>query len=360
MNSSHPNYATLTVNLSALRANYALLKSTLGGKACASVVKANAYGLGVEQVSKSLWEEGCRHFFVATLKEGIELRSILPDADIYVFFGVQPGEAKAFCNHKLIPVLNSMEQIAAWKPHAAGGIGATLHVDTGITRIGLSEAEAMEIAGDDTLRKNLGLKLVMSHLACGSDEKHAKNAEQLSRFTKIAKAFDGISTSFANSSGVFLPADYHFDLARPGCALYGINPTSGANPMQHVATLSAPILQIRVLAQDETVGYGATFTAKKGNRIALTALGYADGIFRSLGNKGHAMIAGHKVPFAGRVSMDMIALDVTNIPDSALTDDMCAEFINADLTVNDMANQCDTIGYEIFTRIGARVKRLYK
>lgn len=341
--------ATLTVSLGALGANYQLLKNRHAKKNIAAVVKANAYGLGVAGVSLALADEGCRLFFVATLDEAIELRGILPAADIAVFNGIFKGEESEFTKHNIIPVINSVDQLE-------GHHDFILHVDTGMTRLGLSQLD-LDTHGA-RIPKNK-CRLLISHLACASEPSHPKNAEQLSRLKVAQNYFPGVPVSFANSSGHFLTDEFHFDIGRPGCALYGINPTTGANPMQHVATLSAPILQIRELDRDEAVGYGATFAAKKGARIAVVGMGYSDGYFRSLSNTGHAYIAGHRVAIAGRISMDMMALDVSLIPDTLLGTHLHAEFINEEQPVDSIAEQCGTIGYEVFARIGRRVKRIY-
>jgi alanine racemase len=347
--------ATLEISLPAIRANYRLLKNRHAKKNVAAVVKANAYGLGIAAISTTLWEEDCREFFVATLEEGIELRKILPDAEIAVFNGIFRAEEKEFAAHRLVPVLNSVEQIQG------SGVGiqdsGIIHVDTGMTRLGLSESDLKKLS-PRTLNPESRI-LLMSHLACANEPEHPKNAEQLTRFKQALALFPNARASLCNSSGLFLPAEFHFDVARPGCALYGINPTNGKNPMQPVATLSAPILQIRTLERDEEVGYGATFHAKKGSKLAVAALGYADGWLRFLSNKGFAYVAGRKVPIAGRISMDMLALDITAIPENRLTASTRAEFINAQQTVDDVASAADTIGYEIFTRIGTRVNRVY-
>lgn len=347
--------ATLTVDLSALLDNYRLLKSRHAKNHIAAVVKANAYGLGAQTISRSLWQEGCRDFFVATLEEGIELRQYLTQAQIGVFGGLGKREEEAFLRYELTPVLNTLEQIERWQK-AAPLSSAIIHVDTGMTRLGLSESDVKKLS---TLAPRPSPLLLMSHLACANDPAHPKNAEQLERFNAAMHYFPGVKTSFANSSGLFLPEDFHGDMGRPGCALYGITPAACKNPMRQVATLCAPILQIRTLDRDETVGYGALRPAKKGDRIAITSIGYADGLPRGLTGKGFAYVAGERVPFAGRVSMDMIALDVSNVPEQKLTDDVRVEFINEKQTVNDIACLLDTIGYEIFTRIGSRVKRLY-
>jgi alanine racemase len=345
--------ATLTINLAAIIANYRLLTEKHAAKNCAAVVKANAYGLGVTPVSQALWNTGCREFFVATLAEGIELRATLPEAHIGVFQGMFAGEEKGYAEHRLIPVVNSLEQLEWVQRSGVGGQGFILHVDTGMTRLGLNSSELHSLPPD------LRPLSLMSHLACANEPAHEKNAEQLSRFQKAAALFPNARKSLANSSGIFLPPEFHFDIARPGCALYGINPTSGKNPMQHVATLDAPILQIRTLDRDETIGYGATASLPKNSRIAIAGIGYADGYFRHLSNKAFAYVAGHKVPLIGRVSMDMVALDVSTVPHPLLTSHVRAEFINAQQTVDDVADAAGTIGYEIFTRIGARVVRDY-
>lgn len=349
-------FPTLTINLSALRANYRLLRSSHAKNNIAAVVKANAYGLGVDGVNKALWAEGCRDFFVATLAEAIELRAILPEAQIGVFQGLFAGEEKEYVRYGLTPVLNDISQVERFIRSEIKN--TMLHVDTGMTRLGLSESDLKNPILTKLQTPNSKLTL-LSHLACGSEPDHPKNSEQLARFHVALKYFPSAKASLANSAGVFLPPEFHFDIARTGCALYGINPTDGKNPMQPVATLSAPILQIRTLDRDETIGYGATASAKKGSRIAVIGIGYADGYFRMLSNQGFAFVAGHKVPVLGRVSMDMVVLDISAIPQSKITVSTRAEFINNQQTVDDIATQCHTIGYEIFTRIGRRVQRVY-
>lgn len=348
--------ATLAVDISALKSNYQLLENRHAKKSIAAVVKANAYGLGVKEVSVALWSAGCRDFFVATLAEGVELRSILPEVKIGVFQGLFAGEEKEYSYHRLTPVLNDIPQVERFTKselrHTSKNI--MLHVDTGMTRLGLCESDL-----ENPILSKLNPTLILSHLACANSPEHPKNSEQLNRFQTALKYFPNAKASLANSAGVFLPDEFHFDIARTGCALYGINPSDNTKPMQHVATLSSPILQIRTLDRDETVGYGATAAAKKGNRIAIIALGYADGYFRILSNQGFTFITGHKVPLLGRVSMDMVAVDISNIPESQITEQTRAEFINNIQTVDDIASQCNTIGYEIFTRIGRRVQRIY-
>ena len=347
------NSATLTVNLAALRANYHLLRTRHEKRTIAAVVKANAYGLGVERVSQALADEGCELFFVATVSEAIELRNFLPHAKIAVFNGIFKGEEKEFAAHHIIPVVNDLEQLD--RCQMSGVRKFFLHIDTGMTRLGLSHTDLKKIP---PLSPD-NCQLVISHLACASEPAHPKNNEQLSRLRTARQWLPDVPVSFANSSGLFLGTDYHFDIGRPGCALYGINPISGPNPMQPVATLSAPIIQIRTLDCDEEVGYGSTCAAKKGSRLAVAGMGYADGFFRLLGHSASAFIGNHRVPIAGRISMDMVTLDISHVPESALGENPRAEFINAQQTVDDIATQAHTIGYEIFTRIGRRVIRNY-
>jgi alanine racemase len=349
---------TLAVDLKALCSNYRLLRARHERRACAAVVKANAYGLGVSEVSKALWNEGCREFFVATLAEAIELRTLLPQATIAVFNGLHSGEENDFLHHKLYPVLNNTAQAERWLK-ASDSAPAILHVDTGMTRLGFTHSELMSLVEKHSDFASKRVALLMSHLACANDPIHRKNSEQLARFSKAKKLLPNTRASLCNSSGLFLDADFHYDLARPGCALYGINPTERLNPMQQVATLSAPILQVRTLDRDEAVGYGATYNAKEGNRIAITALGYADGWMRCLSNKSYAYINGRQVPIAGRISMDMIALDVSALPAISLDENARAEFINLQQPVDAIAKACNTIGYEVFTRLGRRVERKY-
>ena len=348
----------LTVDLSAIRANYRLLKERHAKKSCAAVVKANAYGLGVEDVSKALWDEGCRTFFVATLAEAVQLRKTLADARIGVFGGLLAKEEKKYLRHRLTPVLNELSQVKRWEK-AAAGAPAIIHVDTGMTRLGFTQTDLKELVHKHAHFCEHSVAYVMSHLACASEPEHPKNAEQLMRFKQALQLLPRARGSLCNSSGVFLAEKFHFDLARPGCALYGINPTEDTNPMQQVATLSAPLLQVRTLDVNETVGYGGTYKAPKGSRIAIAGIGYADGWMRLQSNIGHAYVAGVKVPLAGRVSMDMVALDVSTLPAQALDKAGCAEFINAQQTVDDIATLCGTIGYEVFTRLGRRVLRQY-
>jgi alanine racemase len=344
---------TLEINLAAITRNYMLLKNKLTKGNCASVVKANAYGLGVEQVAPALAKVGCKEFFVATLDEGIQLRKILTegngrDIKIYIFHGVRKGQLKDFISHNLIPVINDKAQLEHWSlefPYA-------LHVDTGMCRLGVTPEEALGIGQ--------GACLILSHLACANEPEHPKNKEQLELFKQALQHFPNVRASFANSSGIFLGSDYHFDLARPGCSLYGVSPNSSQrNPMENVITLSAPILQYRAITHNETVGYSAAGRAKKGDVLATVELGYADGFLRSLSGKAYGYAAGIHVPLIGRISMDMVIVDVTAVPEHLCTPELRIVFIGEEQPVDVLAKAAGTIGYEIFTGLGDRFKRSY-
>lgn len=350
---------TIAVNLAALARNYRTLSKAGGSAACAAVVKANGYGLGDAAVSQALYNAGCRQFFVATLDEAIALKPYIKDAELFVFHGVGENEERDFIAHSLIPILNTPAQIRRWQ---TGGraLPSALHIDTGMNRLGVSAAEAEAIAQDAALRESLNLTLIMSHLACADEPAHPMNAAQKNAFAKAAAYFPGTRASLANSAGIFLGDDFHFALTRPGCALYGINPSPGQpNPIEHVATLTAPVLQVRTLKKAEPVGYGATATLPAGSRVATVALGYADGFFRLLGNKALAHYMGIALPLVGRVSMDMVMLDVSRAQEGALTAGAQVSFIGPEQTVNDVAEMAGTIGYEVFTRLGQRVRRRY-
>lgn len=355
--------AIAEINLSALCDNYRFLAGRVSG-GCAAVVKANAYGLGAEHIAPALAAAGCSQFFVASIAEGVALRAVLPQAFIGVFYGVASREDVALAiAHNLSPSLNSMDQIARWQTAAKGAgraLPASLHVDTGMSRLGVSLSDARRLAEDSSLLEGMDIGLLMSHLACASTPEHPLNAQQCTRFADIRKAFPHMQASLANSSGVMLGVDYHFDLARPGAALYGINPTPDAeNPMRTVVTLKSPVLQIRELDEAETVGYGATYQAPAGSRLATVAGGYADGLIRAMGHQGQGYVNGYKVPVAGIISMDVTVLDISKLPRGAVQAGDMVEFVGENLPVDVVAERANTIGYEVFTAIGSRVQRVY-
>lgn len=338
-------------------ANWRLLAARAAPAEAAAVVKADAYGLGAEPVSRALWAAGCRSFFVATLDEGVDLRRTLPDGRIFVLGGVLHGTVAALATHRLTPVLNSLEQIAAW---AVTGGEAALHLDTGMSRLGLEAAAVARLAAEPSLLAGIRPVLVMSHLACADESGAAMNEAQLSAFCHLSAAFPGWPRSLSASSGIFLGPAYAFDLVRPGAALYGLNPTPGIpNPMVQVVRLQGKIVQVRDVDSPMTVGYGATHRIARRGRIATVAVGYADGYFRALGNRGHGVIEGVEVPLVGRVSMDLTTFDVGGLPAEAVRPGDLIELIGPSHDLDALAAEAGTIGYEILTALGRRHHRRY-
>ena len=352
MNRSELAAATLEIDLGAIAANYRRVAAEAGAATCAAAVKADAYGLGMAEVAPALAAAGCDTFFVAHLFEALDLRAALPDATIYVLHGCPAGVETACAEALIRPVLCTETQVAAWH-HGP----AALHVDSGINRLGLTADVFGRLAADGTLAR-LDLRLLMSHLACADDANHARNRVQLERFRDLAALLPGVPASLANSSGIFLGGDFHFDLVRPGAALYGVNPTPGRpNPMRCVVRLSAEIQQLRKIDLGETVGYGAAFSAAQPTRIAVVPVGYADGYLRCLGNRATAWVAGRRVPVVGRVSMDMITLDVSAAPDAV--EGSPVELLGEHIGVDELGDAAGTIGYEILTALGPRYRRRY-
>ena len=346
--------ATLTIDLNALKQNYKFLASKTSRAHLGAVLKANAYGIGIKYISKALSELGCKHFFVATIDEGIELSEILKEAKIYVFHGVDENSADEMVENSLIPVLNSFSQIESWFPHSR--LPACLHIDTGMSRLGLQPDEIKNIQN----LSSYNLSMVMSHLACADKNNHSKNRAQLELFNLVRQMIPTNFFSLANSSGIFLGSDYHFDLCRTGAALYGINPTpSDKNPMKQVIKLHAKILQLRNADIEQTVGYGATHRFRRTSKLATLGIGYADGYMRSLGNTGEAFIGKYKVPIVGRISMDLTTVDVTDVPENLISLNTCVELIGLQIPLDKLAKQAETIGYELLTNFGDRIKRHY-
>jgi alanine racemase len=360
--------ARLTVRLAAIAANYRTYLRLAGPKAVAAVVKADAYGLGAARVAPALAEAGCDSFFVARLEEAIALRPLLPRARIFVLDGAAADSVPALISHRLTPVLSSLAQIAAWSAAAEASrtaLDAVVHVDTGMNRLGLPRDELAILAAESARRlAGLNLVMVMSHLACADQPQNKMNQEQLFRFRQALAMLPQAPASLAASHGAMLGPDYHFDLVRPGVALYGANPQgpegsagSGPNLMQTVAVLTARVLQLRRIDTGETVGYAATFRAKRPTMLATIALGYADGVPRTLSGKGAAVIAGVRAPIAGRVSMDLITLDVTDLAEPPRVGDE-VELLGDGIALGEVAETAGTNEYEILTRL-RRVPRVY-
>jgi len=359
--------AILTVDLGAIAANWRGLRDA--GRAtgrlidCAAVLKADAYGTGAAIVGPRLAAEGCRHFFVAHLEEGIALRKVLPEHPICVLNGLLPGTEGDFVEHELTPALNHLGQLNAWRAAAqrfSRALDAVIHLDTGMHRLGFSPEEAQVLINERGRLRGLRLALLMSHLVSSEEPDNPINAEQLSRFRSFVRAMPGAPSSLANSSGIFLGPDYHFDLLRPGAALYGINPLPGReNPMLPVVTLQARILQTRRIDAFQTVGYGGAWRSARPSRVATIALGYADGYFRILVNRTHVHLAGQRVPVVGRVSMDLVTIDVTDVPEALSDVGATVEVLGPHMSADDLAEHARTNAYEVMTALGRRYARVY-
>jgi alanine racemase len=359
---------TLTVDLDAVEANWRALAHKLLTVECAAVVKANAYGLGLEPVTGKLAKAGCKTFFVADIAEARRARIRAREAAIYVLNGFSPPAADAFAELNAQPVINSTAELAEWDAFVTAQNwrgGAAIHVDTGMNRLGISADEAAALA----LRlqqENHGITLLMSHLACAEIAGHPLTANQIRLFRELRMLYHGVPASLANSSGIYIGDTAHFDLARPGAALYGINPTPGqTNPMRNVVELTGRILQVRKVAQGETVGYSAAWTARRASRIAVVALGYADGLLRAgsgVDRKGGstAIVAEKSCPVVGYVSMDLACVDITDLADNAVRRGDMATFIGENLPVDEAAASAGTIGYEILVRLGPRCHLVYR
>lgn len=354
----------LTIDLAALAENYRRLCRLAAPTRVAAVVKADAYGLGATEVVPVLHAEGCRDFFVAHLVEAKRLKPHLADdARLFVLNGLLPGGEAACADLGVVPVLNSLEQVQAWSALAvARGVilEAALQVDTGMSRLGLTVAELEALASDRSALAGIRLVLIMSHLACADDAENAASPRQLAVMRAAGALFPDVPLSFANSGGVFLGADYHGDLARPGVALYGAAPTSSTvNPMQPVVRLDVRVIQTRTVPAGTAVGYGGTHVTTRETRIATLSAGYADGLPRSLGNVGAAWFNGTRLPILGRVSMDSLMVDATALAPDALPSGTLVELIGPNQTLDAISADAGTISYEILTRLGQRYHRHY-
>ena len=365
--------ARLTIDLVALADNWREMADLSGNASTAAVVKADAYGLGLEDCGTALYEAGARDFFVAVVQEGVTLRTYAPDARIYVLSGVWPGQEATFYEHGLVPVLVSEEQLSFWMAVTAehGDHPCALHIDTGFNRLGIPLEDALAFADDVSRPASISPVLVLSHLHSGDTPSSSFNRQQLESFQKVAAAYEGIPASLAASSGIMLGAEYHFDLTRPGIAVYGGEAVGGvSNPMRPVAKAEARIIQIRSAKTGETVSYGGTHRLTRNSRLAIVAAGYADGYKRSLSGSGvpirdsiheggFGFIAGHRVPVVGRVTMDLTIFDITDVPERDVRTGDYIELFGPNMPLDDVARAAGTIGYELLTSLGLRYERRY-
>ncbi len=357
-----PASGRLTIDLTALVQNWRAVRDAVASAETAAVVKADGYGLGITQVGRALWAAGCRTFFVAIPAEGARLRSALPQATIYVLAGLLPGSAPFLEQQRLRPVLGSLAEIEEWlATRIDSGSAAALHVDTGMNRLGLSVAEALALAEQKDKVAALSPALLISHLVISEEAGNELNAIQRERFAAVSAAFPGVPASLANSGGVFLGSAYHFDMVRPGIASYGATPGPGVPvPMKTVVTAEAQVILVRDGAPGETVGYGALARLARPSRIAVLGVGYADGYHRRAdlgGGTPRVFIRGASAPLLGRVSMDLIAVDVTDVPDVCRGD--WAELFGANVPIDEVAEYSRTVGYELLTILGRRYERRY-
>ncbi len=372
--SSHPDtlgsQATLTIDLGALAANWQLLRQQGGAAECGAVIKADAYGIGLEPAARALQTAGCRTFFVAHVSEALRARAVLgsdPSHIVYVLNGLlpEPGLVDLYRAHDLRAVLGSLDDVERWQREGSG-LAAAIHVDTGMNRLGLSLEELRQLVANHAAG-TLGfpISLLMSHFISSEIADSTLNARQIATFDTARSILPDVPGSLCNSSGLFLSGKPVHDLTRPGYAMFGGNPTPDApNPMRPVVHLSARILRLREIATGETAGYNAQWTAKRPTRLGVIGVGYADGLPRNAmatdaHSGGEAIVAGVRCPFAGRVSMDLTIIDITDVPLVDVRVGMPVELLGSTISVDDLGQRADTIGYEILTNLGARYHRVY-
>lgn len=366
MNAETAGYpGTLVIDLAALRRNYQRLVALAAPARVSAVVKADAYGLGATRVAEALVDAGCRHFFVAQAGEAITLRPHLPDdAQLFVLNGLLPGAEAAAAAAHVTPVINSLPQLARWQAQAkieGRRLPAVLQFDTGMSRLGLAPADRAAVHAAISAMPEIDILYVMSHLAAADEPGSAQNASQLTEMRKVAEEFPEIPLCFANSGGILMGADYHGALARPGVALYGGAPHAGAtNPMEPVVSLSIAVVQTRTVPAGAAVGYSGTHVTTGETRLATLAAGYADGLLRSLSGRGAVYFQGQRLPIVGRVSMDSMTVDISDLPEDALDLGSLVEVIGPSQTLEMLAADAGTIAYEILTSLGHRYRRDYR
>lgn len=340
--------ALLTIDLDAVAQNWRALAERSGSAATGAVVKADCYGLGAGRVAPALAAAGARHFFVAEASEGAAIRRALgPGPEIYVFAGHMAGDAAVIAGAELIPLLNSPGQIARHRA-ALPGHAFGIQFDTGMNRLGIGETDWRALSAEVLAA---GPRLLQSHLACADEPGHEMNARQLAAFRRMTDG-TGVKRSFAATGGILLGPDYHFDITRPGIGLYGGDPFADAAP---VVRLTLPVIQLRDIAAGGTVGYGNSWTATRPSRIATLGAGYADGLLRALTGKVRVWAGGTPCPVVGRVSMDSMGVDVTDLTEMPEGLDILGPRQGVDA----LAAMAGTIGYEILTSLGVRYARVY-
>ena len=352
--------STLTVDTDAIAGNWRLLQDKVGEVECAAVVKADAYGLGLEGAVAALRWVGCKTFFVAHVFEGQQVRALVPDAVIYVLNGLMPRTASLFVKAKLRPVLGSLPEMEDWLDATARvRAPCALQLDSGMNRLGLI---AEQLPAAVRLSTRLDVSLVLSHFVWSGRAEHSENVtRQIETFEAARKDWPDVPASMANSSGIFYGPEAHYDVVRPGYAIYGGNPTPDRrNPMRAVATFEAKVIQVHEVAAGESVGYDAHWVAPSPRRLATISGGYADGIpCTAIGTnatpRGMASVDGALCPMVGRISMDLIVIDVTDAPMVERGDSV--ELLGADISIDDLAERAGTIGYEVLTRLGLRSHR---
>ncbi len=358
----------ITIDLPQLARNWQSLAALVAPARCGAVVKANAYGLGADRVIPALAQAGCTTLFIATPAEGHQARALVPHAGIFALDGLLPGSAEAFADDAIMPVLSTLHDVETWAALArqrGARLACALHIDSGLNRLGLTSRDTRRLAANAPLLDALDVRLVMSHLACADNPADPKNRDQLLAFETLSALFPGVPRSLAASDGLMLGKAYHFDLTRPGYALYGGQASATHRaPVSPVVTVTARILAINDVPPGESVGYAASWRAARPSRIAVVAAGYADGLPRSASwhegkPRGYVLIAGHKAPIAGRVSMDLITVDVTDIPPARISAGDEAMLYGPGLTIEEAGFDAGTIGYEVLTRLGPRFERVY-
>ena len=357
----HP---TAHIDLDALVANYRFLCEKAAGVDMGAAVKANAYGLGAPAITQALFNAGARTFFTAHVAEALELANLKAEnIKIVVLHGLQPSEFSDARLHNIIPTLNDLGALEKWRAFAkqtGRKLPAHIHLDSGMNRLGLSAKEQTTLIENPALLDGIDVRSWMTHYARSEEFDNPMTTAQRNRFFSVIKQLPKAPACLCNSSGLFWGKDYSGDIARPGIALYGGNPTPHApNPMRPVLELQAPLLQVREVDAGETVGYGATHRLTRKGRVATLALGYADGYLRTLANKGFAKIGSFLAPLIGRVSMDLITLDITDVPEQIAHVGARASLIGPHRPLDQIAEEAGSINYVILTSLGPRVERIY-